>query len=594
MMIKIRKLANSLLLVCSILTTVWCQSTITVNVDGATQTIQKELFGVLMERLGRCVTGGIWVGKSSTVPNTNGMRNDIIDGFKECGIGCIQYPGGCAAANYNWSVNKNPSNDLGTDQFMQLCQLVGAEPFIVGKTFAEDAASNLAWVKYINENANHPDWTLKYFKVGNEVWGCGGNQTEASFANNYRPNYEALKNPVNGKKLFITASTGLTGNMTWMEAATKNIGSIVDAFEYHDYVFGDQCCVVPSINFSENQYWNIMYRIEVSQIAARYKQITDIYNKYDPEHRIKIVWDEWGDWLEDLGDGWLQQNTVMDALSAAIHLNFFISHADRVQMAGLAQAINVIHSLFLTESSQGKLVKTPTFYVFKLFNQHHTNNAKWAPITSSKIENVTGGGFTMPVLTAGSTVNELNEVNLSFSNIDLTKSRSITVTLQKNNIQSYVISSANIVTGAAKNSYNDFGKAEDVNIQPLGKSNYSIIGKTLTVNIPKYSVVMLTLKPEGTSNKSAVNDLKNSEKITVNSSVKGVLSITSSFKERTPVKISLYGLSGKKLIKQISKTLETGVAFNCIIEKQNTKNGLYLIKIAGEDINYKKVVKVIM
>jgi alpha-N-arabinofuranosidase len=591
---KIRKLKETLFLICSFLTIGWCQSTITVNVDGATQIVQKELFGVLMERLGRCVNGGIWVGSSSTVPNTNGMRNDIIDGMKECGVGCIEYPGGCAAASYNWSANKNPSNDLGTDQFMQLCQLTGAEPFIVGKTYAEDAASNSAWVKYINGNETHHEWTLKYFKVGNEVWGCGGNQTEASFANNYRPNYEVLKNPINGKKLFITASTGLTGNMTWMEAATKNIGSIVDAFEYHDYVFGDKCCVVPSVDFTDDQYWNIMYRIEVSQIAARYKQITDIYNKYDPDHRIKIVWDEWGDWLDDLGDGWMQQNTVMDALSAAIHLNFFMSHADRVQMAGLAQAINVIHSLFLTESKQGKLVKTPTFYVFKLFKPHHSNNAKWTPITSSKIENITGGGFTMPVLTVGSTVNDLNEVNLSFSNIDLTKSRSITVSLQKNNVQSYVVSSASIVTGLVKNSYNDFGKTESVNIQPFGTTNYSINGKTLSVNIPKYSVVLLTLKPTGTSTKSTLDYLKNSEEITIHTGIKGTLCIKSSYRKSTPVTISIYGLNGQTLIKQISKTLESGIAFSYIIERQNPQNGLYLIKIVGKGIDYNKVVKVLM
>ena len=96
------------------------QSTVTFNVDGANAVIAHEVFGLLMERLGRQWTNnGIFVGTNSSIPNTNGMRNDVIEGFKECGVGAAQWPGGCAANGYNWSANKKPSNDVGVDRFIE-------------------------------------------------------------------------------------------------------------------------------------------------------------------------------------------------------------------------------------------------------------------------------------------------------------------------------------------------------------------------------------------------------------------------------------------------------------------------------------------
>jgi len=447
-----------------------------------------------MERLGRDINGGLFVGTNSSIPNTAGMRNDIIDGFKEAGVGAIQWPGGCAAGGYNWKPT-NPSNDVGTDQFMHLCALVGAEPYIVGPGTAAAANSNQQWVTYINNNPSHPEWNLKYFKVGNEVWGCGGNQTEPTYETNYLANYDVLSPPINGKKVSLVAGTGLIGDWTWLDTELKNLGSKINGIEVHDYLyFPDN---IPCVGFSDDQYYNIVNRANKGQIGPRLDQIIATLDKYDPGKRIKIFEDEWGDWLDAFNnsqDTWLQQVTVMDAISTAEQLHLFMQHADRIAMAGLAQPINVIHSLFLTRASDGVLVKTPAFYVFKMFVPHHTSDAKWAPSTLVS-ENIKGNNTTFPVLSAGTSVDSQARVNISLVNVDLVNTRTIQIALSSSQ-SSYTVSSAQVLTGPAKDSYNDFGQPEKVNTQALPSSHCTISGKSLSVTLPSKSVVMLSLEPQ--------------------------------------------------------------------------------------------------
>jgi len=474
-------------------------NTLTVNADAAQSLVSDGIFGVLMERLGKNWSGGLFVGTSSSIANTNGMRNDVINAFKEAGVGMIEWPGGCAAGSYNWSANKNPSNDVGTDRYMQLCQLLGIPPMIAGPGTSTAAADNLAWIQYINNNSSHPDWTLNYFKVGNEVWGCGGNQSEATYETNYLANYNVLQAPVNGKKLNIVASTGLIGNWTWFDAEVKNLAGKIDGVEVHDYIYHPSAASdpIPNVGFTDAQYYNVVNAANRGQIGPRIDRIVQTLDQYDPGKRIKIYEDEWGDWLlpfNSASDGWLQQGTLMDAISAAESLHLFIQHADRYAMAGLAQGVNVIHSLVLTRSSDSALVRTPSFYVFKMFLPHHRGNAKWAPSTLTS-ENITGNGQTFPVLSAGASVDDAGHVNISVANVDLVNARTIKVTINSGKA-AYVVSTAQLITGPAKDSYNDYAQTEKVNIQALGSSSCSITGKTLQVTLPAKSVAMLVLTPQ--------------------------------------------------------------------------------------------------
>ncbi len=485
-------------------------STLTVDVSAAQQAVHKELFGVLMETLGRDVNGGLYVGTSSAIPNTNGLRNDIIQGFIDAGVGLVQWPGGCAANTYDWAANTNPATTMGTDSFMEFAEAIGAEPYITGRPTAADAPNNRAWVEYINSNPEHPEWNLRYFKVGNEVWGCGGNlghdaQALATYEAAYNANWDALSPPVNGKELFLVGATAgiwtvnpTTENWLTLMLEPTRLADRIDGIEIHDYLYFPEASdtPIPNVGFSDDQYYNVVHRANEGQIAPRIRDIKTILDRNDPEGQTKIMLDEWGNWLvgfNEAEDTWVQQGTVMDAISAAVHLHVFMAHAERIQMAALAQPINVIHSLFLTRPGDGVLVKTPTFHVFQMFVPHHTANARWAPNTLAS-ESIQGNGTSFAVLSSGATVDDTGGVNISLANVDLVNARSIDITLNSG-MTSYVVSSAQVITGAAKDTYNDFGQAEAVNAQPLPASGYAACGQSLRVTLPSKSVVMLRLDP---------------------------------------------------------------------------------------------------
>jgi len=484
-------------------------NSLSVDVKAAATVIPKEIFGVLLEILGNNINNGIYVGAGSSIPNTGGVRNDIIEGFREAGVGAIQWPGGCAANNYNWQANLNPSNTMGTDLFMDFAQSVGAEPYLVGRPQATFAESNRQWVEYINNNPDHPDWKLKYFKVGNEVWGCGGNLGHdaaglATYETWYNANWDALNAPINGKDLFLVGATaGIwtvnpnTDNWLTLMAKPESLINRVDGIEIHDYLYFPEASgtPIPNVGFSEDQYYRIVNLANEGQIAPRIRNIKTILDRSDPEERTKIMLDEWGDWLVEFNsaDTWLQKGTLMDAVSAGIHLNVFMAHADRIQMAGLAQSTNVIQSLFLTNTAAGgtELVKTPTFYVFKMYVPHHVNGATWAPHTLTS-ESITGNGQSFPVLSAGTSVDTAGGVNVSLVNVDLVNSRTVDIKLDSD-WAAYGVSSAQIVTGDLKDAYNDFGQPEAVNIQALDAASYQACGKSLSVTLPAKSVAMFRL-----------------------------------------------------------------------------------------------------
>jgi alpha-N-arabinofuranosidase len=249
------------------------------------------------------------------------------------------------------------------------------------------------------------------------------------------------------------------------------------------------------VGFTDAQYYAVVNAANRGQIGPRIDRIIQTLDQVDPTKHIKIWEDEWGDWTEpfNASDAWLQQGTVMDAISAAETLHLFMQHADRYAMAGLAQGVNVIHSLLLTRATDSALVKTPTFYVFKMFLPHHRSNAKWAPNTLTS-ENITGNGQTFPVLSAGSSVDDQGRVNISLANVDLVNSRTIRIAI--NSTKSSYAASGQVITGPAKDSFNDYAQTERVNIQPLPGSSCSISGKTLQVTLPSKSVVMLVLTPQ--------------------------------------------------------------------------------------------------
>jgi alpha-N-arabinofuranosidase len=592
---KIRIVVTGALAISMYVTSGFTQSTVTIDVKNAKNIVPKTMFGTLMERLGRQWSNtGAFVGTSSSIPNSNGMRKDVIEAFKECGVGAIQWPGGCAAWSYKW-VPSSPSNDVGTDRFLEFCKLTGAEPVICGPHYQESAASNTAWIKHIDSTTAKLGMdSLKWFKIGNEVWGgCGTGMDVNTYCTNYEVNYTRMK-AVRPSLKFESCSQnedrGFASVSGWFKSIVSTLGTKTDGIEYHDYIFRTTW---NSSNFTTAQYWQIMYDGTVGDFAGHMRtNVIPVMDAADPEKRIKIIVDEWGDWL--LGDNWLQTGTIMNGLSAANQLHLMMSNADRIEVACLAQGINVIHSL-LNINTSSVMVKTPTFYVFKMFKPHHSNGAKWAPITASNIETTkqstaVSGSVTMPLLTVGSTVDANGHVNISVNNNDLTIDRKITFTISSDKAE-YVIDSAQIVSGSAMNSENPFGGAETVFIKDFPASNYTLSnsGKTLAATIPARSIVMFRLKLPGVKN---INEkIYNSRLLSIYNNSNRIEVTNINVNKKTTFSIHLYGIDGKLIVDKYNGTIEAGNQ-NIVWKPQKSSLGknTYIVKVKiGNVIQSKQV-----
>jgi alpha-N-arabinofuranosidase len=464
---------------------------------------------------------------------------------------------------------------------------------------SNQATSNKNWVSYINNNTSGHPWTLKYFQIGNEVWGCGGNLSGwAAYKPNYDANYNALHPPINGKQLYFIAGTALIGNNTWLINMLADSASRKDNVEIHDYVYhpsGCSGCSYPDLTFSDAQYYDMLNASNEGMIRPRLDTLTKILDTYDSgstHSRLRIWEGEWGLWMtaNRTGDGWQQYGCLIEGLAAGEHLNLFIRYSRRMMGAGIAQMVNVIQSLFNTEAAgtAQRMVKTPSFYVFKMYIPHHSNGARCAPTT---LTSEAATGQTCNAVSAAATVDTLRNLNLSLTNIDLTATRTVNITLT-NTTGDPPITSGQIVTGSAKNSYNNYGATETVNMQTFAASNYSKTGtRTYSVNLPPMSVVMLSFTPVSGTQPGTFLKNRGEDAFSIRSGSKGTVLISSSVSRKTPVTISLYGVDGRTLIDRVSKTFEPGNSA-CVLGNSGTGRGVYIVKITGADVNLTKQVVV--
>ncbi|NLG19555.1 MAG: T9SS type A sorting domain-containing protein [Fibrobacter sp.] len=573
---------SAMLLVAVMAISSYSQNSVTYNVNDANLIIPPGIYGVLMERLGRQFTGqnssGLFVGTNSPIKNTNGMRQDVIDGFIECGVTAAEWPGGCAANGYNWSANKRPGNDVGVDRFIEFCKLTGAEAIIVGKPNGTDAASNLAFCQYVVDSLKYP---LRWFKIGNEVWGCGGNKNVNAYKGDYTTNYDRLKNYFSEKNIKIAGSINYGGSNEWMNSFFDTHNGRIDGFEIHEYLYFPDS--YESVNPPDNQYWDIVHRAYDGQIGPNLRRMVNTLNQRDPQNKVKLIFDEWGDWLKDVGDGWEQKATLMDALSASEHLHLFMQHSSRVEVAGLAQAVSVIHSL-MNINTQAQLVKTPTFYVFKMFKPHHLNDAKVVPTTQSNFEKINKSGKNLQAVTSFASVDKEGVVSISFSNVDKDADRSVTVSLNSN-IAEYVVKSAEVITGPAIGSANEYNQAEQINIKPLDSNKYNLNGKQLSVTLPSKSVAMIRLEPMPVSVEPQSSLLKSAATFSVKTGADRSVFISSSASMNSPVTVSLYGIDGRTLIDRVSTQFDNGNSI-CLPGNKLKNKGIYIVRIQGENLSF--------
>jgi alpha-N-arabinofuranosidase len=489
---------------------------IIVNVDLGTDTISKFIYGHFAEHLGHCIYGGIYVGENSSIPNTRGIRNDVIAALKEINPSVVRWPGGCFADTYHWKdgigpqderpsiINTNwggvtEDNSFGTHEFLDFCELIGAEPYIcvnVGSGTVQEASE---WVEYINSDAKSPmtklrrkngrekPWNVKFWAVGNESWGCGGNMTP----DYYTDLYKRFSTYMHGRGLYRVASGGTDPDFNWTETVlkkTQNFQNLIQGYSFHYYTFchgwNDKSSAT---QFNENDWFYTMKNTLIMEERLE-KHIT-LMDEYDPQNRIGIMADEWGNWFTvepGTNPGFLyQQNTLRDAVTAGLYLDIFNNHARRVKMANIAQMINVLQSMILTKDDQ--IVKTPTFYVFKMYKVHQ--DATLLPINIT-CDDYSFDGMTLPSVSASASKDKEGRIHVSLTNIDPHNDRSIEIDLRGSDNLSQT--KGEIITAPNENDYNDFGQPEKVNIQKF--TSFSIQNNILKVDLPSKSVVTIELK----------------------------------------------------------------------------------------------------
>lgn len=475
--------------------------------------ISKYIYSHFAEHLGNGIYGGFYVGDTSTIPNTNGVRNDVIAALRKMKIPALRWPGGCFADTYHWKdgigpkdkrpeiVNKwwggvTEDNSFGTHEFLNMCELLGAEPYISGNVGSGTVQELADWVQYISSDNKNPmsalrkangrdkPWSVGFWGVGNEAWGCGGNMTADYYANEFRKYSTFMAN--GGGKIFRIASGASDADYNWTETLMKNIPhDLIEGVALHHYAIIDWGKKGPAINFTEKQYFQIMQSaMRMEELVTKHSAIMD---KYDPNKKIALVVDEWGGWYDveaGTNPGFLyQQNTIRDAMIAGTTLNTFNNHSDRVRMANLAQCINVLQAVILTDKA--KMILTPTYYVMEMYNVHQ--DATLIPLTI-KTDDYTLGTEKLPAISASASKDKAGVVHISLVNIDPNKAEQISINL--GDIKPAQIT-GRILTSAKLQDYNSFTDPDK--IKPVPFKGAALKNGDLDITMPAASVVVLTL-----------------------------------------------------------------------------------------------------
>jgi len=487
------------------------QTTIIVNVADAKTVISKNIYGHFAEHLGHCIYDGFYVGDTNkAIPNTDGVRNDVIAALKKMKIPVLRWPGGCFADTYHWKdgigpKNQRPSivnkwwggvtedNSFGTHNFLNMCELLGAEPYISGNVGSGTVQELADWVQYANfdgkspmsdlrrSNGREKPWVVKYWGIGNEAWGCGGNMRPEYYADIFRKYATFMGGVVH------IASGASDADYNWTETLMKNIPlSLLDGIGVHHYSLIDWDHKGSATDFTEQQYFAVMKSaLQMEELVTKHAAIMD---KYDPARRVAMCVDEWGGWYNvepGTNPGFLyQQNTMRDAVIAGATLNIFNNHADRVRMANLAQTVNVLQAVILT--GKEKIILTPTYHVMEMYNVHQ--NATLLPVKITT-DNYVMGIDSLPAVSASASKDSSGLTHISVVNINPNKGETIAVNFNGAN---YTQVLGRILVSAHIQDRNTFEDPEK--IKPAAFTGASLKNNSLEVKMPPASIVMLELK----------------------------------------------------------------------------------------------------
>ncbi len=476
--------------------------------------ISPNIYGHFAEHLGRCIYEGLWVGTDSRIPHTRGLRNDVLGALKKIKVPVLRWPGGCFADEYHWRDGIGPretrpkminthwggvveNNHFGTHEFMDLCEELGARPYICGNVGSGSVREMQEWVEYMTSDADSPmanlrrhngreqPYKLDYFGVGNESWGCGGNMRPEFYADNYRRYNTFVKN-FSGQRVQRIACGANGSDYQWTEVLMSQAARHMDGLSLHYYTLptNDWSKKGSATEFGEAEWHATLARtLRMEELVSEHGAIMD---KYDPERKIGMIVDEWGTWYDaepGTNPAFLyQQNTLRDALVTAVNLNIFNAHAARVSMANLAQTVNVLQALVLTQHE--KMLTTPTYHVFDLYQVHQGGTLLEAHLNGPTYAL---GATSIPMLHASASLDRTGRCHLSVANLDPRRGARLSV----HGMAGYV-RAGRLLTAAKMNDCNDFG-AED-RVRPLEFSAFRREGARSILELPAKSVVVVEIE----------------------------------------------------------------------------------------------------
>ncbi|WP_165068906.1 alpha-N-arabinofuranosidase [Marisediminicola senii] len=494
------------------------EARVVIDLDVPLHTISRHVYGHFAEHLGRCIYDGFYVGDDSPLPHEGGIRLDLVDALRELAIPNLRWPGGCFADEYHWMDGIGPregrprmvnthwgdveeNNHFGTHEFMRLCELLGADAYVNGNVGSGTVREMSEWVEYLTragaspmaalrrENGRDEPWTVPFWGIGNEPWGCGGNMSPEHYAEEARRYATYLRDHGNNS-LYRIAAGGPDDDVRWtkslMEAlqcfgCAKEPRGIFQAISFHYYSMatpGDAKGSATSFTDDE-YYWAMGKAQDVERVLTAHSNVMDVY---DPGKKVGLVLDEWGTWWdveEGTNPGFLyQQNTLRDALVASVHFDVFHRHADRLVMANLAQTVNVLQAVILTDPESGEIVRTPTFHVFEMNRGHHDATAVSTHLVERPAARV-DGEFPVELVSVSASVKDGRGL-VSLSNLDSTEALDVVLDLrgqQVSDVSGRLLSAARI---------DDYNRAGDAAVTPTSLST-AAHPRGLSVTIPPHS-----------------------------------------------------------------------------------------------------------
>ncbi len=484
-----------------------------IHADEGKETINRNIYGHFSEHLGHCIYGGYWVGEDSSIPNTHGIRNDVVAALKKIQVPVLRWPGGCFADEYHWkdgigSREQRPSminthwggvtenNAFGTHEFMELCAQLGCEPYICGNLGSGTVQEMQQWVEYMTSdgvspmtdlrkrNGHEAPWNLTYFGVGNENWGCGGNMTPEFYADQFR-RYATYVRNFHDHRIFKVACGPNAFDYNWTEVLMRKAGRQMNGLALH-YYCGTGKKSRSATQFEEGDWFYLLRNaLRMEELVSKH---SEIMNRHDPQKRVALVVDEWGAWHAvepGTNPGFLyQQNTLRDALVAGLTLNIFNQHCDRVKMANIAQTINVLQSMILTDKE--KMVLTPTYHVFEMYTVHQ--DATWLP-TDLKCADYAFEGEKIPSLSASASRDKAGHVHVTLCNLNPNHPADLTCTLNGAKLRA---ATGRVLTAPGMQAHNTFEQAATVH--PAELTTVKVTDTGFTVSLPAKSVAVLTLE----------------------------------------------------------------------------------------------------